>query len=99
MKSWTDISKKDRFPVGGCLWGCFLQGLRAFFPRKRLRVRCSLAFPFHRPARSNSSPNAIRGPTSQCYRTGRNQVFTTFKYYDHGRPEKKNPAIEQRQAN
>jgi hypothetical protein len=27
------------------------------------------------------------------------QFFTTFKYYDYGRPEKKNPAIEQRQAN
>jgi hypothetical protein len=34
MKSWTDISIKDRFPVGGCLWGAFSKACSLSSPGK-----------------------------------------------------------------
>src|ERR1700738_4321866 len=81
----THHSKKERFPGGGSPSWCPLRGLGAFFPRKSLK-----------------SP-AIRGPTCPLNPGASDRInsnyFIILKYYDHGRPEKKNPANKQRQAN
>ena len=78
-------SKKERFPGGGPLGGAPFGVWGLSFP-----VRASNHLPSAAPLAPFNSGVSDRINSN---------YFIILKYYDHGRPEKKNPAIKQRQAN